>query len=88
MKKELVGNYDNPDTRPMVAARQIPMYRETLPNGVSYLVLDAEPNGPGDNTDEYVVPPGHYFMMGDNRDNSHGQPLYLDAAVASWLCAL
>ena len=46
------------------------MYRETLPNGVSYEVLDSEPNGAGDNTIEYVVPPGHYFMMGDNRDNS------------------
>jgi signal peptidase I len=46
------------------------MYRETLPNGVSYNVLDAEPNGSGDNTGEYLVPPGDYFMMGDNRDNS------------------
>ncbi|MBP0616009.1 signal peptidase I [Jiella mangrovi] len=45
-------------------------YRETLPNGVSYITLDLSPNSPGDNTREFVVPPDHYFMMGDNRDNS------------------
>lgn len=45
-------------------------YRETLPNGVSYMTLDLSPNSPGDNTREFVVPPDHYFMMGDNRDNS------------------
>ena len=45
-------------------------YRETLPNGVSYDTLDLSPNSVGDSTREFVVPPGHYFMMGDNRDNS------------------
>ncbi|MEF2553397.1 signal peptidase I [Aurantimonas sp. A2-1-M11] len=45
-------------------------YRETLPNGVSYMTLDLSPNSAGDNTREFVVPEGHYFMMGDNRDNS------------------
>jgi signal peptidase I len=48
----------------------IPRYKETLPNGVSYYVLDREPNGHYDNVGPFVVPPGHYFMMGDNRDNS------------------
>ncbi len=50
--------------------RSIPRFRETLPNGVSYDVLDLDPNGFWDNTQVYTVPPGHYFMMGDNRDNS------------------
>ncbi|WP_206453386.1 signal peptidase I [Aurantimonas marina] len=48
----------------------VPQYRETLPNGVSYLTLDLTPSSAGDNTREFVVPDGHYFMMGDNRDNS------------------
>ena len=50
--------------------RPDPQYRETLPNGVSYITLDKNPNGPGDNTQVFEVPPGHYFFMGDNRDNS------------------
>ncbi len=48
----------------------IAQYRETLPNGKSYLALYSIPDGPMDNTSVYVVPPGHYFMMGDNRDDS------------------
>ena len=45
-------------------------WRETLPNGVSYTTLDLIDNGPLDDTPVYDVPAGHYFMMGDNRDNS------------------
>ena len=45
-------------------------YRETLPNGRSYLTLDLQPRGVADNTRIYVVPAAHYFAMGDNRDDS------------------
>lgn len=48
----------------------VPQYRETLPNGVSYNVLDRDTQGDLDSTQVFVVPEGHYFMMGDNRDNS------------------
>jgi signal peptidase I len=48
----------------------VPQYRETLPGGKSYLTLDRDPEGQLDNTEMFVVPPDHYFMMGDNRDNS------------------
>ena len=49
--------------------RRTRRYEETLPEGVKYFVLDAGQTR-YDNTREYVVPAGHYFMMGDNRDNS------------------
>lgn len=43
---------------------------ETLPNGRQHTVLNIDTNGYGDNTDAFLVPPGNYFFMGDNRDNS------------------
>ncbi|MBU2981737.1 signal peptidase I [Lentibacter algarum] len=42
---------------------------ETLPNGRRHSVLNIT-NQPSDNTPVYTVPAGHYFFMGDNRDNS------------------
>ena len=49
---------------------RVKRWQETLPNGVTYTTLDLMDNGFYDNTEVYLVPPDHYFMMGDNRDNS------------------
>lgn len=46
-----------------------PTLRETLPNGASYLVIDHQ-TSMRDNFGEVTVPPGHVFLMGDNRDHS------------------
>ena len=46
-----------------------PQFRETLPGGRSYRVLD-QGDGPADDTRVYTVPAGHVFLMGDNRDDS------------------
>lgn len=49
----------------------VPVYRETLENGVTYVVEECLGDvGPFDNVGPYLVPEGHYFMMGDNRDES------------------
>jgi signal peptidase I len=45
-------------------------YIETLPSGASHAILDVREN-PLDNTPVYTVSAGHYFFMGDNRDNSN-----------------
>ncbi len=46
-----------------------PRYRETLPGGRSYSVLDAG-DSTADTTQEFRIPDGHYFLMGDDRDRS------------------
>jgi len=47
-----------------------PRFRQTLPGGRSYDVLDTGDAGQADNTPVFIVPAGHLFLMGDNRDHS------------------
>ena len=47
-----------------------PRFRETLPGGRSYDVLDVVQDGPADNRSAVVIPEGKLFLMGDNRDRS------------------
>jgi signal peptidase I len=67
VKRERVDDFVDEESGRTVRVKR---WRETLPNGVSYNTLDLQDNGFLDNTQVYVVPPGHFFMMGDNRDNS------------------
>ncbi len=72
------ASFGNPCFRPEfdrtdAAGRHVcryPRYMEQLPNGRRYAVLDLV-EGDADNTGVYEVPPGHLFLMGDNRDRSY-----------------
>jgi signal peptidase I len=67
VKRESLGVH--PFTDQYGRTESVQQYVETLPNGVSYTTFDYG-DGPGDHTQLYEVPEGHYLMMGDNRDNS------------------
>ena len=50
--------------------RNVQRFQETLPGGRTFITYDFGPDGDVDNTPTFVDPEGHYFFMGDNRDNS------------------
>jgi signal peptidase I len=65
VQRERVDDFISED-----GGERIRRWRITLPGGVSYLAIDLQDHGALDNTDVYIVPSGHYFMLGDNLDNS------------------
>ncbi|CAA9339568.1 MAG: Signal peptidase I [uncultured Microvirga sp.] len=69
VRRERIADFETQD--PFGRSVKVARYRETLPNGVSHNIIEREGDrGFWDNTYVYTVPPGHFFMMGDNRDNS------------------
>jgi signal peptidase I len=68
VKRQLndVRDFESPTGR----SESVSEYLETLPNGKEYLIWELSDNEHYDNTREFRVPPGHYFMIGDNRDHS------------------
>ena len=69
VKRERIEDYETTD--PFGRTIAVPQYLETLPEGVTHRVVERDGDrGYWDNTYVYTVPPNHFFMMGDNRDNS------------------
>jgi signal peptidase I len=69
VKRERVEDFQSTDDSGEPVA--VPRYKETLPGGSTHYTIEIRGDrGYYDNTNIYTVQPGHYFMMGDNRDNS------------------
>jgi signal peptidase I len=68
VKRERVADFVDTDASGRTTHGK--QWRETLPSGATYVTLDLVDEGFYDNTPVYAVPPEHYFMMGDNRDNA------------------
>jgi signal peptidase I len=72
-----LGDYvDDSEGGPVVAHE----CQEALPGGRAHLALHLMDDGFANNTPVYTVPPGHFFMLGDNRDDSEDSR-FLDGPV-------
>ncbi len=67
VRREAAGLCEEDGTGTRIRSRR---YRETLPGGRVHYICEFSDNERFDNTEEFHVPAGHVFAMGDNRDNS------------------
>lgn len=67
LQRQLIDDFTDTENG---VSRQVPRFSETLPEGKVITILKERHYGAADDTPVYEVPPDHYFMMGDNRDNS------------------
>ena len=69
IKRKLIKTFSTKNSK-LYNKGKIYCFLETLPNGISYKILEHNSNSSWNNTQVYEIPKNHYFMMGDNRDNS------------------